>query len=225
MTIQLRIELILICAISWFLRVKFSKRDDLLKHNYWIDALKIFVVFGLFWCYFWSSFKTFFGRPYWVHVDYQYVIDHLPSDWINKPTDIINAEYLDWWQIQGFKSEYWDFLLGKAGEETHHWSDKAFPSGHINSSSMPVYGFLLYFMNEKQKNITWWKWLVFGFFIANVAMMAFMHIISRTHYLTDLMFSLIILLIFFKGVASVIDHVICKVLSLIWNKQNKTYHG
>ncbi len=95
----------------------------------------------------------------------------------------------------------------------------------MNSSSMPVYGFLLYFMNEKRKqNITWWKWLIFGFFIANIAMMGFMQILSRTHYLTDLMFSLIVLLTFFKGIVYVVDHVIYKILSFIWNKQNKTYH-
>ncbi|WP_425380587.1 phosphatase PAP2 family protein [Spiroplasma endosymbiont of Stenodema calcarata] len=225
MTIQLSIEVILMCGIAWFLRVKFSKRDDLLTNNYWIDALKIFVVFGLFGVTFDPLLKTFFGRPYWVHVDYQYVIDNLPTNWTNKPTNIVNAEYLDWWQIQGFKSEYWNFLLGKGGEGTHCWSDKAFPSGHMNSSSMPVYGFLLYFMNVKRKqNITWWKWLVFGFFIANIVMMAFMQILSRTHYLTDLMFSLIVLLTCFKGVAYAVDHVIYKVLSFIWNKQNKTYH-
>ncbi|WP_342256653.1 phosphatase PAP2 family protein [Spiroplasma endosymbiont of Poecilobothrus nobilitatus] len=224
MTIQLSIEVILMGGIAWFLRVKFSKRDDLLTNNYWIDALKIFVVFALFGITFDPLFKTFFGRPYWAHVDYQYVIDHLPDSWTNKPTNIVNAEYLNWWQIQGFKAEYWDFLLAKAGEGTHHWSDKAFPSGHMNSSSMPVYGFLLYFMNEKRKQkITCWKWLIFGFFIANIAMMAFMQILSRTHYLTDLMFSLIVLLIFFQWVAYATDHVIYKVLSLIWNKQNKRY--
>ncbi|WP_145996264.1 phosphatase PAP2 family protein [Spiroplasma melliferum] len=225
MTIQLSIEVILMGGIAWFLRVKFSKRDDLLTNNYWIDALKIFVVFALFGIIFDPLLKTFFGRPYWVHVDYQYVIDHLPDNWSNKPTNIVNAEYLDWWQIQGFKAEYWDFLLGKAGEGTHHWSDKAFSSGHMNSSSMPVYGFLLYFMNEKRKQkITYWKWLIFGFFIANIAMMGFMQILSRTHYLTDLMFTLIVLLTFFKGVAYATDHVIYKVLSIIWNKQNKKYH-
>ncbi|WP_424526165.1 phosphatase PAP2 family protein [Spiroplasma endosymbiont of Glossina fuscipes fuscipes] len=225
MTIQLGIEVILMCGIACFLRIKFAKRDDLLTNNYWIDALKIFVVFALFGVTFDPLLKTFFGRPYWVHVDYQYVIDHLPNNWTNKPTNIVNAEYLDWWQIQGFKAEYWNFLLGKGGEGTHYWSDKAFPSGHMNSSSMPVYGFLLYFMNEKRKqNITWWKWLIFGFFIANIAMMGFMQILSRTHYLTDLMFSLIVLLTFFKGVTYVVDHVIYKILSFIWNKQNKTYH-
>ncbi|MBH8622818.1 MULTISPECIES: phosphatase PAP2 family protein [Spiroplasma] len=225
MTIQLSIEVILMCGTAWFLRVKFSKRDDLLTNNYWIDVLKIFVVFGLFGVTFDPILKTFFGRPYWVHVDYQYVIDNLPSNWTNKPTNIVNAQYLDWWQIQEFKAEYWDFLLGKSGEGNHFWSDKAFPSGHMNSSSMPVYGFLLYFMNEKRKqNIVWWKWLIFGFFIADVAMMGFMQIISRTHYLTDLMFSLIVLLICFKGVAYLVDHVIYKILSFIWNKQNKTYN-
>ncbi|WHQ37508.1 phosphatase PAP2 family protein [Spiroplasma sp. SV19] len=225
MTMQLSIEVILMCGIAWFLRVKFAKRADLLTSNYWIDALKIFTVFALFGVTFDPVLKTFCGRPYWVHVDYQYVIDHLPSNWTNKPTNIVNAEYLDWWQIQGFKSEYWDYLLGKGGEGTHFWSDKAFPSGHMNSSSMPVYGFLLYFMNEKRKqNIVCWKWLVFGFFIADVMMMGFMQIVSRTHYLTDLMFSLIVLLTFFKGVTYVVDHVIYKVLSFIWNKQNKTYN-
>ncbi|WP_425381820.1 phosphatase PAP2 family protein [Spiroplasma endosymbiont of Polydrusus pterygomalis] len=225
MTIQLSIEVILMCAIAWYLRTKFSKRDDLLTHNYWIDALKIFVVFAFFGVTFDPILKTFFGRPYWVHVDYQYVIDNLPNNWTNKPTNIVNAQYLDWWQIQGFKSEYWDFLLGKKGEGTHYWSDKTFPSGHMNSASMPVYGFLLYFMNEKRKQkIIWWKWLVFGFFIANVVMMGFMQILSRTHYLTDLMFSLIILLFFFKGVTYVVDHIIYKILSFIWNKQNKKYY-
>lgn len=122
MTIQLSIEVILMGGIACFLRVKFSKRDDLLTNNYWIDALKIFVVFGLFGVTFDPILKTFFGRPYWVHVDYQYVIDNLPGNWTNKPTNIINAEYLDWWQIQGFKSEYWDFLLGKGGEGNHYYN-------------------------------------------------------------------------------------------------------
>ncbi len=40
MTIQLSIEVILMGGIVWFLRVKFSKRDDLLTNNYWIYALK-----------------------------------------------------------------------------------------------------------------------------------------------------------------------------------------
>lgn len=227
MSIQLIIEVIIMCVTSFYLRINFSKRTDLLTKNYWIDTLKIFAAFALFGFLFDPTLKTFWGRPYWVNVDYIYVFNHLPSEWtqnIDKST-IHDAPYLDWWQIQGFNSHYWDYLLGKAGEGNHSWSDKAFPSGHMNSASMPVYGFLLYFMNEKRKQkINWWKWFVFAFFVFDVGVMAFMELLSRTHYLTDLMFSLIIILTFFKSLCYGVDHLIYKILSFIWNKQKKTYN-
>ncbi|WP_338983858.1 phosphatase PAP2 family protein [Spiroplasma endosymbiont of Othius punctulatus] len=221
MSLEIGIEVVMMICVVLYMRLRFSKREDLLTRNYWIDGIKAVAVFGIVQGSLDPTLKTFWGRPYFVHVDFQNVLEQLPSDWdISSFNDSSNAEYLEWWEINGFNSEYWKAMFSGEYGDTH-WDDVAFPSGHMSSASMIGYTFLLLFMNEKRgQTITWWKWLIFSIFVFNVGVMGVMQIISRTHYLTDLMFTTTFLLLLFKPINYLVDHVTYFVLSLIWKKQS-----
>ncbi|QHX35626.1 hypothetical protein STIUS_v1c00710 [Spiroplasma sp. TIUS-1] len=223
MSIEIGIEVIIMIGLALYLRLNFSRRNDLLTRNYWIDGIKVLVVFAVVGFIVDPSLKTFWGRPYFIHVDYQNVINSLPDNWTKPlPSDIHNAEYLDWWQIQGFNPDYWKaYFSGDYGNT--HWNNVAFPSGHMNSSSMLVYTTILLLMNEKRGDkISWWKWLIFIIVVFDVFMMAIMQMVSRTHWITDLMFTLALLLLVFKPLNWLTDHIIYFVLSLIWIKTGST---
>lgn len=244
-TIHAAIQLVLISISIWWLRTRFSKREDILIQNYWIDVTKCLVLFTVLETSIYIL-KPISGRPYFLDVNRVEVWNMLPNSYKDASiqyangtvweefanrymnhlpinSNSLNAKYIDWWDIQLFNKEYWDVLFNGILDK-NGYTDIAFPSGHMNASTICVMGITIPTISvKKQRKITWWKWLGITITFLTMMLISLGELISRTHYLSDLTFACLFSILLSFPITYGTDKVVYYSLIKIWSKKNKKF--
>ncbi|WP_339020512.1 phosphatase PAP2 family protein [Spiroplasma endosymbiont of Atherix ibis] len=229
------IESIAIAITFWYIRFIFIKKPYSILCEYKVDTIKAFSAF-IFSSFVVFSMKVIFGRPYFYSVDFenifysdrveplwkQYWLEtgHKIKSWgvINQTTGRVNGvEYLEWWQINNFFSNIGDLFAplgtGKAG-----WWNLDFPSGHMISFFTMIYA--SYFFIGRNRKINWKIWSVVIIWFIHLNIVQYTQIISRTHWISDTSFSIILCLVILIFNGKIIDLLRQKITN---NKKNKEH--
>ncbi|WP_338984656.1 phosphatase PAP2 family protein [Spiroplasma endosymbiont of Diplazon laetatorius] len=208
--------------VFYYIRFKFVRRSDILSSGYKVDAIKAFSAF-LTTSLIVYIMKVVFGRPYFYSVDFENIFysdrvtDEWKTYWITTGHKIkswgiydveidrvMGVDYLPWWQINDFFGNFTDIFkplgTGKAG-----WWNMDFPSGHMISCFTMLYTAYFFLGEKKNRKLNWKLWSIIGIWFLHINTMQYTQIISRTHWISDTSFSIILSLIVIIFNGKIID--------------------
>ncbi|WP_041618828.1 phosphatase PAP2 family protein [Spiroplasma taiwanense] len=193
------IELAIITYTTYYLRVKFSKREDVLQQEFWIDSMKGLVYIII--CYIMIGlFKTIFGHPFYYstifdqilvqakNLGYNYTVSVI---WGSGPEGTEAVKYYEWWQVNNFLDniKYW-FDFDSSTKMTEGWWNRDFPSGHT-VSTLSILSVMFLFINPSKNRVLNKNKISFIYFIVfiHLTLMKYALMLYKVHWPTDLEFS------------------------------------
>ncbi|WP_027875799.1 phosphatase PAP2 family protein [Mesoplasma chauliocola] len=219
------IESLSFICLFYYLRFKFSKRQDLLVNGYRVDAIKAFVIFLLTSLVVWIM-KPTFGRPYFYSVDFENIFysEQMKAEWAQywiqtghtikswgylNGTNVESVPYKEWWQVNDFFGNITS-IFKPLGSGEPGWWNMDFPSGHMNSSFTILFAGYFFLGEKKKRKINWYKWVIIVIWFIHINIMQYTQIISRTHWITDTSFTISISLFALIINGAIIDKIISK---------------
>ncbi|AOG61008.1 hypothetical protein SHELI_v1c10610 [Spiroplasma helicoides] len=194
-------ELIALIAITYYLRFKFSKREDIFVQEYWVDSLK-----GIF--YISASYiivilmKNSFGRPYYYSTIFNEILNTevAAKGWTYNP-DVLtwgggqfgvdNVEYKNWWEPNDFLNNLENWFKGDVEKtQTNAWWNVDFPSGHTTSTFCVLTVMYLFINPNKERKLNKRKIaFIYIWIFVVLTSMKFALVVYRSHWWTDVEFS------------------------------------
>ncbi|WP_031543347.1 phosphatase PAP2 family protein [Mesoplasma photuris] len=216
--------IMLTCII--LLRFYFSKNKKFIQGGYWKPAIAVLLIFVIGYAVIGSlkimSWRNFYSQSLeskefkinWIANEYGLDIEWIKEN-MDKVYQVIGKphEYQEWWEFNIFvpngRPLVWNLNI---------FTNSAFPSGHVVSSSCTVMS-MAYFITpnkkgvikNKRKEIIKTSILYLGFI--HMALMVFSFLINGSHYLSDTSFSYVWVII-----SAIIAY---KIADKIANKVNK----
>ncbi|AUF83768.1 phosphatase PAP2 family protein [Mesoplasma syrphidae] len=196
---------IVMVGVMIYLRISFSKRNDVLSGEYWVDSIKIMVfVVALFVIVFFIKQTT--GRPFYYNTIFDdgvknELLELMQKNGIDNAHDILEknydrwsqANYLPWYKINGnffTNFKFWQPWGNHLGGP-NHWGDRDFPSGHT-VSMFSLISLMIYFIGKNKPQISLAKYFFISFWILNLVAMNLMLVVYRFHWVTDTTFSVML---------------------------------
>ncbi|WP_026389634.1 phosphatase PAP2 family protein [[Acholeplasma] multilocale] len=223
----------------YYLRFKFSKRDDILIKAYWIDVIKILVY--AIWCYiFVITIKQSMGRPYFYYTSgildvevWNEALNNLPNnhqeinDYFENYGEVVR--YFPWWERNGNWIDQlahwqpWNQFIPDSWKVAQplSWNNVAFPSGHTVGTFSLLSLLYLFVGKSEDRKVRVGLRIFGGIWFLHMMSMNFSLVVYRFHWLTDTTFSMMLSLLSLPIVGWIVDRWVRHLIS----KFNKRFKG
>ncbi|WP_156006572.1 phosphatase PAP2 family protein [Spiroplasma tabanidicola] len=230
------IDSIILSISLYYLRFKFSHRKDVIENAYLLRAFKTFLSALSLNISVWVLKLTFL-RPYYYQTDFNDILNNenlVSPEWkdyyLSKGHEIMNwglgelgdqsVPFVPWYSIYDFPDGWVNFLTGKRGDAGWGLLYADFPSGHMAATYSVFFAMVFFYDKNNHKKYTKRYIFMFSFWMFYLNLVFYTQLISKTHWLSDLEFTIIVGIFWPIFINRLINKIAFRTISKFNNKKN-----